>query len=420
MTGPHSPYAALRHRNYRLLWLGQLVSTAGSMMHNTAVLWHVTLLSPGDEKDKGLALALVGASKFAPIAALSLFSGVVADALDRRRLMLATNVVLTLVAATLAALTFDGLSSTWPIYVLTSLSSAIGMFDGPARQALIPQIVPARDLPSAISLNSILFQAASVAGPAIAGIVMAEAGVGWVYAVNAASFLAVLGALFAMRDVPARQGAPPKIELAAALEGIRFVFRDPLIRSSMLVDFFATLFGSATYLLPIYAQDILEVGERGYGILYSAQAVGALATSAVLAWTAARIDRRGAWLFWSVAVYGLATIGFGLSTSFALSWSFLALSGAADTVSVVLRNVIRQLATPDRLRGRMTSVNMLFFMGGPQLGELEAGLVARAFGAPFSVISGGIACLVATAWIAARAPRLRRYRREHAVHVESG
>ena len=189
------------------------------------------------------------------------------------------------------------------------------------------------------------------------------------------------------------------------------MFREPLIRSSMLVDFFATLFASANYLLPIYAQDILDVGERGYGILYSAQAVGALVTSAALASLAPRIDRRGTWLLWSVVLYGLATVGFGLSTSFALSWAFLAVTGAADTVSVVLRNVIRQLATPDRLRGRMTSVNMLFFIGGPQLGEVEAGLVARAFGAPFSVVSGGIACLVSTALIAARSPWLRRYRR---------
>jgi MFS family permease len=411
MPGLLSSYAALRHRNYRLLWLGQLVSTSGSMMHTTAVLWHVTLLSGGGEKEKGLALALVGASKFLPIAALSLFSGVVADALDRRRLMIACNVLLTLIAGVLAALTFGGLGSAWPVYLLTALSSAVGMFDGPARQALIPQIVPARDLASAISLNAILFQAASVAGPALAGILMAEAGVGWVYAANAASFLAVLAALFAMRDVPAREGEPPRIELAAAVEGIRFVFREPLIRSSMLVDFFATLFASANYLLPIYAQDILDVGERGYGILYSAQAVGALVTSAALASLAPRIDRRGTWLLWSVVLYGLATVGFGLSTSFALSWAFLAVTGAADTVSVVLRNVIRQLATPDRLRGRMTSVNMLFFIGGPQLGEVEAGLVARAFGAPFSVVSGGIACLVSTALIAARSPWLRRYRR---------
>src|SRR5688572_18072018 len=137
MPGLLSSYAALRHRNYRLLWLGQLVSTSGSMMHTTAVLWHVTLLSGGGEKEKGLALALVGASKFLPIAALSLFSGVVADALDRRRLMIACNVLLTLIAGSLAALTFGGLGSAWPVYLLTALSSAVGMFDGPARQALI-------------------------------------------------------------------------------------------------------------------------------------------------------------------------------------------------------------------------------------------------------------------------------------------
>jgi MFS family permease len=185
-----------------------------------------------------------------------------------------------------------------------------------------------------------------------------------------------------------------------------------MIRSTMLLDFFATFFSTASGLLPIYAQDILRVGPRGYGLLVSAQATGALVASAFLVHAADRIDRRGKTLLWAVAGYGVATVLFGLSRRFELTYAALAIVGATDMVSTVLRNIIRQFTTPDRLRGRMTSVNMVFFLGGPQLGEIEAGLVAHALGAPFSVISGGIGCLVATAWIAAKTPALRRYRRE--------
>jgi predicted MFS family arabinose efflux permease len=200
--------------------------------------------------------------------------------------------------------------------------------------------------------------------------------------------------------------------LHAALEGLRFVFRAPLIRSTMLMDFFATFFSSATALLPLYAQDILGVGASGYGWLYAAPAAGAIVTSAIMVRAVDRIHRRGRVLVWAVAAYGLATAAFGVSRSFWLSFACLALTGATDTVSMVFRNLIRQLETPDRLRGRMVGVNMVFFMGGPQLGELEAGLVAQAFGAVASVVSGGLACVVATLWIAATTPALRRYRKD--------
>jgi predicted MFS family arabinose efflux permease len=197
----------------------------------------------------------------------------------------------------------------------------------------------------------------------------------------------------------------------AAMEGLRFVFRAPLIRSTMLLDFFATFFSSATALLPLYAQDILGVGAHGYGWLYAAPAAGAMITSAIMMRAVDVIDRRGDWLIVAVACYGLATVGFGLSRSFWLSFACLALTGATDTVSMVFRNLIRQLETPDHLRGRMVGVNMVFFMGGPQLGELEAGLVAQWLGAVVSVVSGGAACVVATIWIAANTPALRAYRR---------
>jgi len=403
-------YPALKHRDFTLLWIGQLLSFSGSRMQTAAILWHVSLLAaPGR---KGLALGLVGAAQVVPIIVFAMLSGVVADALDRRKVMLVTQTVLALLAATLAALTFGSLHSIWPIYLLAALSSAAASFDSPARQALIPSLVPREDLASAISLNTLMFQIASVVGPTAAGLMIAGPGLGWVYAVNAASFLMVLVALLLMRARP-RVGLPDnaRITWAAAREGLRFVFSQPIVRSTMLLDFIATFFASATALLPIFAQDILHVGARGYGWLYAAPSVGAVIAGLVTAHAVDRIERRGAVLLWSVVAYGAATVVFGLSVSFWLTLFCLACVGAADTVSTVIRNIIRQLETPDELRGRMTGVNMMFFMGGPQLGELEAGLVAQFVGATFSVVSGGIGCLAATGLVAWRERRLREYRR---------
>jgi len=409
-----SPVVALQHRNFRLLWGGQLVSMAGSMMQNTALLWHVASIV--EPERRGVALGLVGLVRILPIIVFSLISGVVADAMDRRRLMLVTQCGMALCAAGLAALEFAGVRLLWPVYALAALSAAFGTFDGPARQSLTATLVPREHLPNAISLMTIMFQFASVAGPAAGGIVIATSGVAWCYVVNALSFLCVIAAILAMRDVPepAREQRP-EVSWAAAREGLEFVFRTPLIRSTMLLDFFATFFASAMALLPMVATDLLHVGAQGYGWLSAAPSVGAAIAGLVMAPIAGRIRRRGAVLLWGVAAYGLATIGFGLTRDFTVAFVCLALTGAADNVSMVIRNIIRQLATPDHIRGRMTSVNMIFFMGGPQLGELEAGLVAQTFGVMTSVVTGGIGCVAAVAWVAARTPSLRRYRREDAV-----
>ncbi len=412
-----SAWVALRHRDFRLLWGSQLISMAGSMMQSAAILWHVSLLV--SEKNRGLALGMVGLVRVVPILALSVVAGVVADAADRRRLMLITQTGMALSAAILALVSFAGVHALWPIYALAASSAAFGSFDGPARQSLIPNLVPREHLQNAITLNTIMFQTAAVLGPALGGLVIAARGVGWAYALNALSFLFVIGALMAMRGpaVNGERANGARISVGAAAEGLRFVFRTPLIRSTMLLDFFATFFASATALLPIFAQDILRVGARGYGWLSAAPSVGAMITSLALVPLAERIERRGTVMLWSVLGYGLATVIFGLSRNFALTFTCLALTGATDTVSMVIRNVIRQLNTPDAMRGRMTGVNMAFFMGGPWLGELEAGLVAQALGAPWSVISGGLACVAATAWVAWRTPALRRYRRDTAVVV---
>lgn len=386
------------------------------MMQTAAVLWHVSLLVSPERR--AIALGLVGLARLVPIVIFSITAGAFADAMDRRRLMLVTQTGMGLTAAVLAYLAFHGLSEAWPLYVLSAIGSSAGSFDAPARQALIPSLVPREHLANAMSLNAIMMQVASVAGPGLGGIVIATLGVGWVYAVNAITFACVLAALLMMRDVPSLDSREASdVSLKAIREGLVFVFSHPIIRSTMLLDFFATFFSSATALLPIFAQDILHVGARGYGWLYAAPSVGAMLMSLLMVRFIEVIDRRGPVLVWAVCVYGLATVIFGVSSSFWLTFFCLATTGAADAVSMVLRNVIRQLETPDHLRGRMIGVNMVFFMGGPQLGELEAGTVAQWLGARFSVISGGLGCLLATAWIAGVTPALRAYRRHSAPNI---
>jgi MFS family permease len=405
-----SSFVALQHRNFRLLWFGQLVSFSGSMMQTAAILWHVSLLVPSNRR--AIALGMVGLVRIIPIVFFSIAGGAVADAWDRRRVMLGAQTAMGATAAVLAILTFRGLDDVWAIYALAAIGSAAGAFDNPARSALIPTLVPREHLANAISLNGIMFQIASVTGPAAGGLIIATLGVGWVYAVNALTFVCVIAALLMMRAVPSRDAREPSdISVRAVREGLGFVFSSPVIRSTMLLDFFATFFASATALLPIFAQDVLRVGARGYGWLYAAPSVGAVLTSIVMVRSIERIERRGMVLLWSIMAYGAATIVFGLSRVFWLTFVCLAITGAADMVSTVLRHVIRQLDTPDHLRGRMTGVNMVFFMGGPQLGELEAGSVAQWLGPRASVVIGGIGCLIATGWIAVRTPALRHYRR---------
>jgi MFS family permease len=381
-------------------------------MQQAAILWHVSLLVAPEHK--GLALGMVGLVRVLPIIFFSLVSGVAADVFDRRKLMLVTQLGGAIVAAVLAALAFAGLRAVWPIYVLAAIGAGVGTFDAPARHSLVPMLVPREDLPNAISLNTVMVQAAQVGGPAVGGAIIAVANVGWAYIFNAVSFLFVVVALARMRDVRATERgashAGDEMSLKAARDGLKFVFRSPMIRSTMLLDFFATFFASATALLPIFAQDILHVGARGYGWLYAAPAVGAVVGSVAMLPLAHRIARQGRMMVWAVAAYGAATVVFGWSRWFWVTFACLAWSGAADAVSMVIRNLVRQLETPDAMRGRMVGINMVFFMGGPQLGELEAGALANWFGARVSVVSGGVGCLLVTALIAAITPELWRYR----------
>ena len=410
MAGVAPTFVALRHRNFRLLWLGQLVSMSGSMMQSAAILWHIALLSPPGWK--ALSLGLVGLARLGPILVFGLWSGVVADAVDRRKLMLVAQVVMMAVATTLALVTITGWANPLVILTVAGIGAAAGAADGPARQSLLPSLVPIEDLPNAISLNSILYQTASVVGPALAGVALAMTSVATVYALNAVSFLATISAILLMRNLPERR--PPgrgAISLQALGEGLRFVFGAPLLRSTLLLDGLATFFCSATALLPLFAQDVVQVGPHGYGWLFAAPSIGAVLASAVMVRLVGQIRRRGVVLLWAVAIYGVATIMFGLSRTFWPMFFALAATGSADTVSAVLRNIVRQFETPDHLRGRMIGISMLFFMGGPQLGEFESGVVAQWLGAGTAVVVGGVASLVTTACIAWRSPALRRYRR---------
>lgn len=398
-----SPYVALQYRDFRLLWLGQLISWVGTQMQFVAINWHVYILT-----SSAVALGITGLVRVVPIVVFSLVGGVFADAHDRRRVLLVTQSLMLLFAALLGLATSLGAISLPIIYLLAALTSAASAFDGPARQALLPNLVPNEHLTNALSLNNIMTQIASIAGPGLAGVVIASLGVGAVYWFNAASFLAVLVALALMHSGAQQNLGAARVTLSAMREGIQFVRETRIILATMLLDFFATFFSSASALLPIFASEILRVGPTGLGLLYAAESVGAVVAGAAVS-VMGQIRRQGAVLLIAVGLYGVATALYGASNWFAVSFIFLACLGAADTVSTILRNTIRQLATPDHLRGRMTSVNMIFFMGGPQLGNLEAGLVAAAWGAPFSVISGGVATVVLVALTAWAIPQLRNY-----------
>jgi MFS family permease len=418
--------AALRYRDFRLLWFGRLLSTTGSQMQLIAVNWHIfdllrgqtyTISLLGQEVELGaeaLGLGTLGLVRVIPIIIFALLGGILADTRDRRRLLIWVQSAAALFSAVLALLTLADRATIPLIYLLTAAGAAAAAFDEPARQSIVPNLVPLKHLANAVSLNTLLWQLATIIGPALAGVLVGLFDVGVVYVIDAISFSAVIVSLLLMEYRGKAALTTTGLGWQALIEGIRFTYRSRIIWSTMLVDFFATFFSSARTMLPIVAEDILGVGVQGYGLLATAQPVGALIAGSILA-LRRDIYRQGVVLLVSVAVYGLATALFGLSTLFGLSYVLLGLTGAGDTVSTVIRGTVRQLMTPDHLRGRMTSVNMVFFMGGPQLGELEAGLVAAVFGAPAAIVTGGIATVLLTGWIAWKYPRLRRYTSDSAL-----
>lgn len=380
-----------------------------------SLLWHISQLS-----DQPIVVSGIGLVRFVPILVFSLVAGAVADALNRRKIMFITQTIMMLVAVVLGLLTLSGQVQIWHIYLLTAIQAIASSFDLPARQSLVPNLVPRELYPNAFSLQSIAFNTGSILGPALSGIIIASLGLHWVYLINAVSFTAVLLALALIGEIPQTRGIPatsPRVvSLKAITEGIQFILRSPIILSSMILDFFATFFSSANTLLPFVAQQILKVNVQEYGWLSAGQSMGAV-TVALLFSQRAGIRSQGKILLASVTFFGLATMIFGLSRSFLLSLFALIFIGASDSVSTILRNTIRQIQTPDHIRGRMVSINQVFFAGGPQLGEIEAGLVAQAFGIPAAIISGGVGCIVTVLAVTGIWPQLARYNGDEPVQA---
>jgi MFS family permease len=335
----------------------------------------------------------------------------VADRYNRKTILFLTQSTSMFVAVALGLLTLSGDIRLLHIYALTAVQAAAMAFDLPARQSLVPNLVPREDLPSAFSLQSIAFNTGSIAGPAMSGVVIGYLGQEYAYLINAATFLGVILALILLGPVPQSKALVQRGLRAAWTDigaGITFIRNQPLILSTMILDFIATFFSSANTLLPFFAQNVLHIGEVAYGWLAAAQSTGAVLVG-IAASQFRHIRYQGALLLGSVVVFGAATILFGISRLYAIIFFALALMGAADSVSTIIRNTIRQLNTPDSLRGRMTSINQIFFMGGPQLGEIEAGAVAQFFGVPFAIITGGIGTILGVWLIVAIWPGLPRY-----------
>lgn len=405
-----APFAALQYRNFRLLWLGQLISVFGSQMRIVAINWQVyDVARQSGLIDPALALGLIGLSRVIALVLIAPISGVFADRVDRRRVLLVSAFAGLAASVVLAIVAWAEQPSLWVIYLMVTAASIANAFDMPARQAIIPTLVPPARLPNALSLNIIAWQMANVVGPSVAGILIASVGVAPIYTIDAVSFLGVVLALLAMRNVPPaaalNDGRRPG--LRDALVGLQFVLRHRMIASTMLLDFFATLFGAATTLMPIFAIEVLKVGPVELGWLYSASAVGAVSTALLL--SAVTIRRQGPVLLATVIAFGVCIAIFGLSPWLWLSLLALAGAGACDTVSMVIRGSMRQLLTPNELRGRMTAVNMVFFAGGPQLGEFQAGVLASLITAPIAVGIGGVLCVASVVAIGWRVPELRAY-----------
>jgi MFS family permease len=399
----HSPFDALRERNFRIYLAGGLCTSSGLTLMQAAIAWQVYQIT-----GSALSLGLLGLVRFGPSLAASLVGGAVADRFDRQRIVIITQAGPLICSGTLLITTRSGAVGLPLIYALVLLIAFADAFESPARQALLPLLVSRQRFANAVTLDSSIEQFAAIGGPTVAGLIIAHGGVADAYAVHVVLLVGALVALVLLRP---RQEARPRtpVSVVAIAEGVRFVWQRQILLGSMTLDMFAVIFAGATALLPIYAETILRVGASGYGLLASSQAVGALLMSIVLVFLPP-VQRTGRTLLFSVAAFGLATIAFGFSRSFPLSLAAYALTGSADQVSMVMRHTTIQLATPDELRGRVSSVAALFINASNQVGVMESGVVAALSTATIAVVSGGAGCVLIAGWIAARMPELRGYR----------
>ncbi len=390
-------------RNLGFYLASRFCSGTAMTLMRAAIAWHVFAIS-----GSAFHLGLLGLVQFIPALGLNLVGGAVADTYDRRKVSLLAQLLPLGCALVLRVATHHGMASLPLLYAMILLIAVAASFDNPARAALLPTLVARESFPRAVTIGSTVQALAFASGPATAGFVIAAAGVGAAYGVYAALIAGSLGALALLRPQP-HDPSRRAMSWRAVREGLAFVRRRQVVFGCMALDMFAVIFGGATALLPIYAERILHVGPRGYGVLSASLEIGALVSSLILV-ALPPIVRAGRTLLIAVAVYGVATIIFGLSRSFPLSVLAYMVVGVADQVSVVMRSTIIQLATPDELRGRVSSVNFIFIGASNQLGAVESGFVAALTSATFSVVSGGVGCLAVLAIIAAKLPELRRYR----------
>jgi len=392
-----------RDRDFRLLWLGQVISGVGRQVTVVALAFQLYVLTGST-----LAVGLLALVQLVPILTFALGGGAIADAVDRRRLLLVTQLGLALASGSLFLLAATPGAPIWGYYAVAFVGAGLGAVDQPARSSALPRLVPRERLPAAIALNQLGFQAMSVAGPALGGLLLATVSVAAAFAFDTVTFAAAIVALLLIAPIPPHPGAS-RPSLATIAEGLRFVRRRPVVLSSFVIDLVAMVFGMPTALFPALALDVFRVGPAGVGLLAAAPAAGALVGAALTGWVG-RIRRPGRAVIVAVAGWGLAITAFGLSAwSFPLALLFLALAGAADVFSAVLRSAIVQLETPDEIRGRVVGVHILVVTSGPRLGDAEAAAVAAVVGPQLSVVSGGILCLVGLVAVVRRFPELGRY-----------
>lgn len=399
----HDPWQAWRQPGYRFYAVGWLLSLMGTRIQNTAIAWQIYA-----QTQEAISLGISGLVMALPAMLFALPAGYMGDRFNRVRLVMLSLAGMTLTSIGLAVASRLQLPI-GVIYTLLFLDGMAIMLGRPARVALMPMLVPERVLPNAVTWTTGMMHLTSVIGPALGGLMInirVEAAY-WLAAASSAVF-ALLLAFLRVRPAPRAETGIPVME--SFLVGLRFVFRTRIILGMITLDLFAVLFGGAVYLLPIFAQDILQVGAQGFGWLRAAPAVGAVAMS-VLLLVLPPMRRAGSALLMNVAAFGLVTIVFGISRSFWLSFAMLALTGAFDNVSMVVRGTLQQLLTPDQMRGRVSAVSSVFVSASNELGGFESGLVAQIFGPVVSVVSGGIASMAVVGLVAKLAPDLRRIRR---------
>jgi MFS family permease len=378
---------AFRHRDFRLFWTGAVLSGVGSQFTTVAMAWQIYELT-----NSPLQIGLLGLGRAIPQIGLALVGGILADAIDRRRLMMAIQLTQMAVSATLVALTLSE-SITPGILFIAALFLAFGAaLENPPRQAIVPSLVPADELASAVALNTTQRSVASILGPSLAGVALALSGPALCYVIDAASWLVMLLALALIHGRPIQQRIT-RFSLDALMAGASFVIRQRVIFVFMLLDFGMTLCGAPSALYPIFARDILNVGPLGLGLMYAAPSAGAVITGVVMS-TRPQVLDVGKWVVLGVAMFAVCTTLFAVVHVFWFALLMLAGNGVGNTISGVLRGTTNQLLTPDNLRGRVSAVNSAFVTGGPQLGQFRSGAMADVLGATGAGALGGIGALV--------------------------